>query len=335
MRRALTFPVYKTGASLSMRDWHVFTAVTTQRSYKMNGYFGLLHGHALGDSLAVISHDVHLHNRGIESYYYVAFTGGPNSPDMERGWINWPLFSLYARAGLFKQLIILDSLNYDKWNGRWQEYAPQISAYIERNYGKQYTELLHQQPFLPRWKAIPCADDLRERFSFLRCATEPYATLHFASSHYLYADNVGDLPHTKRASTDAVLRELEECRQFAKVKMVGSLRDRSTVRAAIKKLTVAFPKIVFEDCTGTSVEGLFRILYNSKRHIACETGTPFFTAQLGIPSTQIYLSYKTMSYFNGYPTARANFEPFFSDISALKCVTDDVQVCGTDNEDLR
>lgn len=301
----------------------------------MKGYFGLLHGFAIGDTLSVISHDVHLQNEGIEDYYNVAFTGGPRSPDMECGWFNWPLFTLYARAGLFKRLIVLDSLDYDRWSVRWEEYVPHISAYIERNYGKHYTEIVHRQPFLDQWKAIPCVENLRERFNFLRRDAEPYATLHFASSHYLYADNVGTLPHTKRASMQAVMSELEACRRFAKVKMVGSLRDRSTVVAAIKRLTAAFPDIVFEDCTGTDVEGLFRILYNSKRHIACETGTPFFTAQLGIPSTQIYLSYKTLSYFNGYPTARANFEPFFADIPALKCVTDAVQVCGTDNEDLR
>ena len=298
----------------------------------MKAFHSLLHGFAIGDTLSVVSHDLHMQESGIENHFYVVFTGGAVDEHMQKGWFNWPLYSLYARAGLFQNLIVLDGLDCTDWNTRCPLYAPVFTAYIERNFGKTFTEIEQGQPFITEWKAIPCAEELRRRFQFLRFTTEPYATLHFTSSHNLHWDG-GKLPYTKRASIVAVIRELAAC-PCRTVRMLGSVRDKPTVQAALRALSALYPNLCFEDCTGTSVEELFGLLYNSQHHIACETGTAFFTAQLGIPSTSIFLSDETHRYFNSHGTSRAVFEPFFSNIPALKCVTDSEQVCGTGNQDL-
>lgn len=75
-----------------------------------------------------------------------------------------------------------------------------------------------------------------------------------------------------------------------------------------ERLTRHTSQVLINRCGQTTIEEFLRVLYNSQRHLSCESGSALFTAQLGIPSTLVFRP--------GQPE-REKFAAFFRNVPAL------------------
>lgn len=300
-------------------------------------YVASVSGLGVGDSLAYAWVDLQAEKLGVVQHW-CAWMDKSVNPYLHTGWFNAPLFHLYQQAGIFSRLAVMSWENPKQYQQDRSYGLDTLSNYFNITYGTQgeWEKRVHPQ-ISGDWFVKPFVKEMRSRFAFLLQRMKPYGSIHFSSSSFMYSQRNPGLADTKRASIPAVLDELQTT-SLKHFKMIGSLKDRPMVQAAISKLKKERPDCVFEDCTGMSILSTFSLLYNTQLHIAGETGTPFFTAQLGIPSVKIFLNEASRiaqaAPAPPYPSARNNWEPYWKNIKCLKMVTDPVQVIYTHHKDL-
>lgn len=261
---------------------------------------GLLNGRGLGDTLGMMSQDVGVRQRAEEPYWVIHARGI---------WIHFPLFHLYHKAGIFRNLIYIDGVDGGNYANpsRLSEYLD----HIEMLFGNRH-DAIHVLASKPEY--MP--QELRERFRFL-ASTGGYMTLQPSSVHTSVPDPK-NFVGCKRISYQKVRTALARlCPRGGAVIILGSRWDAPVNALYFQTLNRDFPEIRLTDLTGkTTVEEMFRILYNAEAHLCCESGSAFFTAQLGVPTIQVY----------NREESRRNFADYFAAIPTLETVLENRNV---------
>lgn len=280
-------------------------------------YVHIINGYALGDLLSVIFADVYAQRAGIDLWWlaHQCDTAGP--PDyVSYGRLHVPMFRLYWRAGLFEKLIVMPQANASNYLDapRLKDYE----AYARSVYGRSYDRPFQSMWDCPEFQVLgkPCdmSAELRDRFGFLLCNMgEAYGTCQVASA-------------TLNEKCLTIGKAREHLSRFAKeynpaaIYFIGVISDWAKTQRVIDALADELnPVKLVNLCGERSIEATFRLLYNTRFHVGCESFSPLFTCQLGIPTVKVFLP---------FTTARQAFGEHFSALACFTCDTDHDVVIG-------
>lgn len=301
---------------------------------KERAYVYEINAHAIGDTLGNMSWDIQAERRSIPLFWHVHYglsRGGEVNHYMSDGWLNVELFRLFDRASLFRNRIHIP-LIYSANRGEPQCRAT-MARYVEWVYGREVEiEDLGCHPdfrqLFPR--VVPMPDEFRRRFAFLARGGSPnrYATIQPTSARHTHEDQL-TAGRTKRISVGAALKHLRTLpeRGINRLVVVGCRKSRDINARFVARITPELPSVEIIDTTGTgTLEDYFARLYGSVFHVACESGSSFFTSQIDIESV---LTFRPVSV-----QALEIFTDYFRDVPSLTIEYDEQDCLDGDTSDL-
>lgn len=295
-------------------------------------YLSSISAYAIGDTLGNMSWDIVCQREGIELYWvvhYGDFRNGEVNRFLGDGWLNVDFYRLFDRASIFPKRIHIPAIN----TANRGEHHATIAQCIDWMYGREVevTDLgWHPRAGELFPGVVPMPDEFRRRFAFLARGGFPhrYATFHPTSARFI-SDGQVAAGRMKRISVGAALKHLRTLpeRGINRLVVVGCRKSREINARFVARIAPELPGVEIIDTTGTgTLEDYFARLYGSVFHVACESGSAFFTAQLGIESALVFRSVSTASC--------ANFSSYFRFVPVLKNELDDQDCLDGDISDL-
>lgn len=255
-------------------------------------YFGRLDGRNIGESLPLMSHSIIAERLGIP-VYWILDTAADRLFHAE-------LFRLYARAGVFRNIVLCASRD-----GEPEAGDGPILGYVRRVYCRRYAKMLPLSAATGiEARAVPVVAELRARFSFLgRWDMRPYVTCHPASFANL----------SREATIENLIRHLRPAiRQHSVLYLMGLPSERPVASLLEAAVVDEFPDVEVVNTAGhTDLESFFRLLYGSQHHVCAETCSGLFTCQIGIPTVHLLQ-------FVGEGLDPMRFAKWFADVPAYR-----------------